>query len=353
MRNLKRLGIWVLISLFLQSAVLLYLDKFYFVTETSFKATKVDNPVKVKSSNAAVAVPENAKQLSLSYDGKFLAYYDGNLLKVANTLTGDVKSVQIDQGSKVSYYKWSPDINNMIIAEKKSSSKGDTIIFSNYDAQKDKKKAIESDNRGNSVSVLLPDKKSEVEDIEISTLTNMIYVKVKNSGNRSSIYAINVMAQIEKLKLSSYFPGDIVTFPHEARMAYEDLTYHRIYVTGISNPITIKGVTNPALIAADDEDRLYIGQLDNGKIKKIYFGSLSATTDKWQSFELKSPADKKDIFVSTSGTIYINNNLKGIVTNITTNKDITYKGRFIQMYNGGIASVVDGKLSKINLNSKE
>lgn len=56
------------------------------------------------------------------------------------------------------------------------------------------------------------------------------------------------------------------------------------------------------------------------------------------------------MFVMPSGKIYINDNLKGIVTEITSGKQYVYKGNFVQIYEGGIASINDGKLQKVTLN---
>jgi hypothetical protein len=351
MKIVKRIASWVLLSLVLQSAVLLYLDKNYFVTQTNFQTKKIETPTaKQQKEEIIVKVPEEAKHVNVSYDGKFLAYYDKEILKVTNTVTGLTNDVAFEKEEKVSFYKWLPDTNLMIIAQKKIVGKDEVLTFSNYDAPKNKKKEISTDNRGKSISITLPDTQSEVENIELSPLTNMIYVKIGHKGNRNSIYSMNVMAQIEKLRLNTFFAGNILTFPHEARMAYEDNTYNRIYVTGVNKPIAINGVTKPTLLATDDENRLYIGQLNSsGKVDKIYYGMIKDTTDKWKTIDIKSAVDKRDLYISADGSVYINNNLKGIVTNIITGKETTYTGQFLKMFNGGIAAVSDGKLIKIPL----
>jgi hypothetical protein len=351
MRNVKRIASWILVSLVLQSAVLFYLDKNYFVTETEFETKKIETPTaKQQKEEIIVKVPEEAKHVSVSYDGKFLSYDDNGMIKVTNTVTGLTNDVAFEKEEKVSFYKWLPDTNLMIIAQKKTVGKEDILTFSNYDAPKNKKKEISTDNRGKSISITLPDNQSEVENIELSPLTNMIYVKINHKGNRNTIYSMNVMAQIEKLKLNTFFAGNILTFPHEARMAYEDKTYNRIYVTGVNKPISINGVSKPGLIATDDENRLYIGQLDSSdKVEKVYYGMVKDAVDKWKSVDFKKPVDKRDLFVSSDGSIYINNNLKGVVTNMHTGKETAYTGKFLKMFNGGIAAVSDGKLIKIPL----
>lgn len=346
MKNLKRIVIWVIISLILQSSVLLYLDKFYFVTETNFQAKKVDTHKKTTVTNSQINVPDSATQISVSFDGKYLAYYDAGTLNVVNISTGEKKDVSFDKDIKLSFYKWQSDVDNLLIAEKKITSKGDLIKLSRYEPQKNKKYDINNDNKGNPIFISLPDKKSEVQDLEFSGITNMIYAKIGHSGNRNSIYAIDVMARMNKLKINSYFTGNILTFRTDSRMVYEDLTYHKIYVTGLAGFINIKGVASPSLLATDEDDNLYIGKLDGDKITKIYYGQIKDSTSMWQSVDLNNPTKPKDIHISSDGKIYINDNLKGVVYNITDNKEINYKGQFVQIYNAGVYSISDGVLSK-------
>jgi hypothetical protein len=342
MKNFKKIAVWILISLILQSSVLFYLDKYYFVTETNFQAKKVDTPKKHEITNVQIKVPDTATQISVSFDGKYLAYYEANTLSVVDTLTGEKKDVGFDKDIKLSYYKWQSDVDNLLIAEKKTTTKGDSIKLSRYEPQKDKKFDVNNDNKG----ITLPDKKSEVQDLEFSALTNMIYAKIGHSGSRNSIYAIDVMAHMNKLKINSYFTGNIVTFRTDSRMVYEDLTYHKIYVTGLAGSINIKGVTSPALLATDEDDNLYIGQRDGDKITKIFYGQVKDSTSNWKSIDIKNPEKSKDIYISASGKVYVNDNLKGVIFNVTDNKEINYKGQFLQIYNSGVYSISEGILSK-------
>ncbi|ERI89396.1 hypothetical protein HMPREF1982_04667 [Clostridiales bacterium oral taxon 876 str. F0540] len=358
MKKFKKVGVWIILSIFLQAGVLFYLDRFYFVTESNVDIKKVEEPAKpaVAKKEIDISIPETAKNINISSDGKYVAYYEDGTLHVVNTITGDKKKVEFDEGKKFSYYMWLPDVNNMLIAEKKSTSKQSSIVFSNYDAEKDKKKDIANDNKGNATFINLPDKQSDVDDIEMSRLTGVIYIKISNKNvknSRSSFYEMNRMAQISSLKVNSNSVGSINTFSHQARLAYEDLTYHKVYATGVNKPIVIKGVTNTCLIGTDDEDKLYIGAVENNKVKKIYYGLVKDSMDTWRSIELKNAADKKDIFVSTSGDIYVNDNLKGSITNIMSNKEVTYKGKLIEMYENGAISLIDGKLYKVSFDSKE
>lgn len=341
MKIFKRIFLWILISLTIQFAGLFYAEKYLLATNTSIKTKKVVKS-EVKKQDAEVKVPDNATHVNASFNARYLAYYDGDVLKVINTKTGEEKKVDFEDGVQVSFYKWLPDRNRMLIAEKETGKKGSSFKLAYYDVDKDVKEDIKE--------LDWADKNAEVEDIQASPLTNIIYVKVANGGKRSSIYWINIMKEMKKVDTMAYMIGKIKVVPHEDKLIYEDLTHHRIYTTGQDEPLDINGVNNPSLIAVDDEDRVYIGETQDDKISKIYYGSVKEGRNSLQTIDLGTAVDKDAIFVSSQGKIYINDNLKGVVREVASGKEYIYQGRFIQMYTDGIISVSDGKMVKTLFN---
>lgn len=341
MKIFKRIFLWILISLTIQFAGLFYAEKYLLATDTSIKTKKVVKS-EVKKQDAEVKIPDNATHVNASFNARYLAYYDGDVLKVINTKTGEEKKVDFEDGVQVSFYKWLPDRNRMLIAEKETGKKGSSLKLAYYDVDKDVKEDIKE--------LDWADKKSEVEDIQASPLTNIIYVKVANSGKRSSIYWINIMKEMKKVDTMAYMIGKIKVVPHEDKLIYEDLTHHRIYTTGQDEPLDINGVNNPSLIAVDDDDRVYIGETQEDKVSKIYYGSVKEGRNSLQTIDLGTAVDKDAIFVSSQGKIYINDNLKGLVREVASGKEYIYQGRFIQMYTDGIISVSDGKMVKTLFN---
>lgn len=337
MKVLKRIVAWSMVSILLQCSVLFYLNKYYLSTETSFEAKKVvEKPTNKK--DAIVNVPDDAKHINISYDAKYLAFYDKDVLEVINTKTGDVKKVGFDKDVKVSFYKWIPDRNRMLIAEKITTKSTSGFKLSYYDVDKDVKEHIKD--------LTWADSKSEVQDIQVSTLTNVIYVKVAHSGQRSNIYWIDIMKQMKKVDTKSYIIGTIVSIPHEDKLVYEDLTYHTISVTNMSKPITIKDVKTTCLLGVDGEDNIYIGELEGENIKRVYSGDLKQNTSTWHVTEISGTYGKSDIFVTFEGKMYLNDGLKGIIHDMKTGKDTPYSGKIVQIYTEGIASISDGKLVK-------
>lgn len=337
MKMLKRIVAWITVSIVIQCSILFYLNNYVFSAKSSFNAKKIVEKATNKK-DVEVKVPDNAQHVNVSFDAKYLAFYDEGILRVINTKTGDTKEVEFDKNVKVSFYKWIPDRNRMLIAEKITTKSTSGFKLSYYDVDKDVKEPIKD--------LTWADSKSEVEDIQVSTLTNVIYVKVAHSGKRSSIYWIDIQKQMKKVDAKSYIIGTIVAMPHEDKLIYEDQTYHTISVTNMSKPITIKDVKASCLLGVDGDDNIYIGGLDGENVTSVYTGTLKQNTSMWNVTKLSGEYQQSDIFVSFEGKIYLNDGLKGIVHDMKTGKDTPYKGKLIQIYSEGIASISDGKLIK-------
>ncbi|MHC6180546.1 hypothetical protein ACYUJ6_11935 [Clostridium sp. JNZ X4-2] len=341
MKAFKRIIVWVAVSLAIQFAGLFYINNYFLSSQTEIKTKKILKS-EPKKEDAVIKVPQDAKNVSVSFDGKYLAYYQGDILKVVDSKTGDEKSVEFKNGVKVSFYKWLKDRNRMLIAEKEDSSGNSKFNLSYYEADKDIKEDIKE--------LDWSDKRAKIDDIQESPFTNVIYVKMESKGRRTNIYRINIMNDMQKISTRSYIIGKIGILSLDDKLIYGDDIYHNIYVTGRENPITIKGVKNPAWIGSDENDKIYIGDEENGKISNIYYGNIDTDENNYGSINLNQSVDKDNIFVMPSGKIYINDNLKGVVTQVETGKQYTYKGNFIQIFEGGIASVSNGQLEKASLN---
>lgn len=343
MKVLKRITLWALISLILQFSGFFYADKYLLTSDTSPVKTKKIVSKTNESQEASINIPDDAENITMSYDGKFVAYYHDDTLKVVDTKTADEKNVDFGDDVEISYYKWLPDRNRMLIAEKSNSKFASNFTLAYYDVDKDIKEDVKELDWSN--------KKSEVADIQASPLTNVIYVKVANGGKRSSVYWINIMKELKKVDTKAYMIGKINIIPHEDKLVYEDLTYHRIYATDQNQPIDINGVDDPTLLGIDDDDTIYIGQADkDNNVSKIFYGNMKEDTNTFTSVSLDSSVDKNDIYVDSSGYIYVNDNFKGIVTEMKNRKQYKYLGTFVQIYENGIASVSDGKLVKTPIN---
>lgn len=335
MKLFKRILLWSAFSIIIQLSGLLYINNYFLSSNADFKISKVENN---KKSDAQVSIPEGAQHVNVSYNGRYIAYYEKDVLKVINTKTGEEKTIEFNKGVKVSYYKWLSDRNRMLIAEKHATSSGNNFELAYYDVDKDSKDVIKE--------LTWADKKAEVTDIQASPLTNIIYIKISLSGNKNSIYWLNIMSDMAKIDTRANVIGNIRLLPHEDKLIYEDAVSGKIYITKESSALNIKGVLKPNLISVDNNDNIYVGDMVNEKINKIYYGTLDQDRNTFKEIDLGSEVSKNDIYVSLEGTIYANDNFKGIVKDISSGKEYIYPGTFVQIYEGGIVSLSERKVIK-------
>ncbi len=356
MKALKRIIVWILLSLVMQIAVLYYVDKYLFASEevSSITSIKKIDREEDKKKDVNIYVPEEAEQIALSYDGSYLSYYEDDELKLVDAYTGQESTIGLEDKLSVSFYKWAPDRNILLISGKKEYNNSAKYLFYSYDAERGLKEKLET--KEQEETAFVSNKSSSIEDLQLSPLTNMIYVKATLDGGRSNIQSINIMKRINKVSTQSYFIGDIRIIPNDDRIAYEDFTKNKVYVTGKSKAINIENVDKLSLIDVDDNDNIYVGELEGdylkgaSRFKNIYYGTTGEDSDNWKKISLNEVINKKDIYISRDGKIYINDNLKGLVREVSSNKQTSYKGIFVQMYDDGIASISDGKLITVKLN---
>ncbi|MBU3161725.1 hypothetical protein KPL37_18720 [Clostridium frigoris] len=333
----KKLRLCIIISLIVQGGGFFYLNNYLLTSSTTVKSQKVgDSTRSNKTSVSTFKVPSNATTINISYDASYISYYLNKELYVVNTKTCKSVNIPSSNGAKISFCKWLPDRNRMLIVETLNRN----LSLSYYDVTQSQKSKVSD--------ILMISSASTVKDIEASPLTNVIYIKVKNGYKYYSIYWVNIMKSRKKVVTNSEYIGNIQVIPHEDKMVYEDLTNSKVYATGPDHALNFGDSTKSCLLAIDNNDQVYIGNINsNNKIDKIHYGKLGG---KWELFLLSTPISKDKLFVTGSGKVYINDKIKCTVTELKTNKETIYKGKFIQAYSDGIASLSDGNLVETPFN---
>lgn len=344
MRGLKRLLIWTLIPVILELTGLVLVDKFYLNEETTFNTKKVDVSTKKQPNKISVKVPDGANDIGVSYTGNYISYCDNGELEVVDTSNNKKKEIKLDDGVKLSAYKWLADRDVLFIAEKLTYDDGSTYLkFESYNPKQDEKSALSDDNR-KELKIPLNGDEYNVTQIALSSLTNVTYVRVGKDGSRSKIYRINVMAQSEETKYPICKLGNIAAENKEDRLIYEDSSSNRIRIVGLKNPIATGENATHYLLGVDGEDNIYIGNGNDNKVSKIFVANLKKTRQQWKTYALSQSADKSNIYITTSGKIYINDPSQSTVTELGTGKQLTYTGSLIKVYDEGIIYKNDNKV---------
>lgn len=345
MKVYKMIIIWVLISISIQVIGLSYLDKYYFVESSDIKSIKLEVVPKKVNKNIVIEIDPTAKQTQISNDGKYLSYYENDKLKVVDSDTGTVNTVKIVDGATLSFYKWLPDRNRIILAEKMVRNGNSIIKFYYYDVSKNITEEVRNDAADKEIYLDLKNGKSEIEDIELSPLTNVMYVKVLDPGKRNVIYRLNIMADMNKLKTKAYSIGKMQISYTEDEIYFEDLLYKRI-INSEGNVAKTPEMENPSIVGSDSENNIYVADVKSGLVSKLYWGTYKGNAITWNSKELLIPTQVKNIHVLLNGKIYINDAINAKVTELISGDQTSYTGVLQSIYSKGIAAIDEGKLVK-------
>jgi len=333
----KRIYIWIILSLSLQCSILFYINHYFLNTDSkaTTKRVNLDKHKQTKKSN--INVPVDAKKILVSYDAKYLSYYVNGELKIVNCEDGSIKNIEGEEGTKISFYKWLPDRNRMLLVEKEILDESSNLVLYSYDLSKEEKVKVKD--------LSLTDSKAEVDDIQLSILTEFKYIKVSSQGERSSIYKIGRMKDMTKINTTPKYVSNMLLTRREDNLVYEGAVYNKIYATQLKEFISVEGIDKLTLIGSDDDDNMYVGKLKSGLVSKVYYGKISEDTSKWKSFDLKEATLKNNLFVSSIGKVYQDDALEGVLKEINSGTETKYEGKLLQLYNEGVVCQVNNKIS--------
>ncbi|MDS0524743.1 hypothetical protein NNC19_03560 [Clostridium sp. SHJSY1] len=349
MNGFKRIIIWALLSVLMQAAGLLYLDKVYFKQSSDFK---VQEPKKeVIPNNVDLSIPNEATKIESSFDGKYVTYFVENKLYLLDTKNGTSEEIITnDEKREVLYSKWLSDSNMLTIAEKKvgSSSKKNIVDILGFTANNKKEKSFTEK------GVLITYTNGmEIVGIETETKNGVIYIPVNTNGSTSTIVRRNIDGKFENIPIKNMTVSELLIYPNKnGDMIYKDKKNNKFYSysNGKSTIINFTDSNKYELLGIDSKDNVYWGELGAGdKITKIVYGSIDTKIATWKTVQLDKGVSKKEIYINNKNEILVNNSLEGKVKNLTTNVEVSYSGKFISVNNKVILSKDNDKLYVKNL----
>ncbi|HEY5524356.1 MAG TPA: hypothetical protein VIK26_03350, partial [Clostridium sp.] len=124
MKKINKIIVWAMLSIMMQCAGLLYLDKVIFKESSKFTAEKVE--ISTKSVEANVSIPTNAERVEVDFDGKFITYYVDGKFMLVNTKTSEI--TEILANTEILFTGWIPTKNIIMVAEKVTSKSKGTVV---------------------------------------------------------------------------------------------------------------------------------------------------------------------------------------------------------------------------------
>lgn len=342
MKNLIRILVWSLIAVVIQNSVFLYIENIYLSSDVKIQAEKVEEKETPKQNNLnEVAIKEGIDHVSVSSDGRFIAYLESNKLKVLDSNDNSEKEFQSEENGEVVFYKWLTNENSIIVVQKVQTNDGAYFEPVSFNAKKGETRQL-ADFNLNELRINITNKNENVDDVAFSTATHTLYIKIKKASGKSDLYYANIMNQLEKVR-SNKDIGNIVV-PTTSTNAVMEMGNG---ATILNNPdIQIPNVQITRVLGADINDNVYFGEEVNNKITKIYYKDLNKQKLQWNTLTLQKPADREDIIIDYSGKVYINDKSTNSALELTTKKTIKYDGQLLQSYSKGIISINNNKLIK-------
>lgn len=343
MRYFKFFIIGFFTILIIQFGALVFLETVYFTDNASYSSTKVENNVSKDVSKLKLVLEDGSIDTSVSYDGKYLAYLNNKDLFVLNLDDTNKTKVSASDGMEIIYYKWIYDRNRLILAERPINLKK-SAFYKLYYYDVDSKSKAEIFNEVNNRSIKIPiyNNNEKIDAIDMSTLTNVIYVKLSSSNNYSRVYSINIMAQVKNIKTVTHNVGKIISTKIDDVLLYENLNDSKVFIYGENMPIEINGNSNLSLLGTDNKDNVYLALTNNDKTQIIYYGNIAGND--WKKIDIKTAVDINDIYINYKGQIFIKDSSKSIIEELLTGKGTYYIGNIIDIYDNGIISEKDNEI---------
>lgn len=331
MKKFNKIIVWAMLSIMMQCAGLLYLDKVLFKHSSEFNVEKVE--ITTKNAEANVSIPTNAEKIEVSFDGRFITYYVDNKFMLVNIKTSEI--TEILNNKEILFTGWVPNNNVVIVAEKLSGK----VNINTYNV----KNGIE-----NPIGDICAYKKGmEISDIVVSAKTGSKYVCIRSGGDSSKIYRIGVENDDMKA-LNNSVPtlGSITALPLKDVLVYEDSSNNSFYryFNGSRKKISFANANNLVILGASSDNMIYMGELSGDKVVKIIYGADETSPATWKTETLEKPKDIKDIYINNKNQILVNDSLEGKVKNITTGDTISYEKTFITVNDKVVCSSDNGKI---------
>jgi hypothetical protein len=333
---MKKLYRWILIAVLFQLVVFSYIEFIYLPNRGNVRATAYEMEDE-KATDKSLKVSSDMEDITVSYNGFYVACRQDNKLVITDIRSR--KKVKTLDGGNVdfTYFRWLPDRDMLIYSTKEPEGKKGQVMISTYDVGANLERSYPK------ITKLATG--SEVIDIELSPLTNVVYSVIKTSDKKLRVYKFNIMDDL------SYIMNTSVSTVFKETMYDDSLVYQteegkitiRSGKNGAKSYIPVKG--NLKLFSLDADDNIYVGSFDeSGKVAAIQYGKSSQKADEWKKVKLDSPITASDVYITPDGSIYRKAENENLVYDLKDGNSIKYIGEFLEILDNYIVSRDNGRL---------
>jgi len=286
--------------------------------------------------NRSIRLPKGAGDVKVSRDGLYAAYrlYDDLYIVVSGS--GKTIKVPDENGGELTFFRWLPDRDMLVYSKKEPGGKEGRVCICTYDINSELLRSYP-------VIKGLPEG-AEITGIELSPLTNVVYVGIKVSDDRLNIYKFDIMDNLHFVMTTG--TGTV----YRTNM-YSDYLVYQADDGGImlrnGNSGNIAGIPVEdanLLLAVDDKDYIYAAACEGGNITRIYRGKAGQEVEDWACIELDKPCGTADVLISPDGLIYTVDVGESKVVNIENGTATGYEGELLELTRDYAVSVKNGRL---------
>jgi len=343
MKNFIRILACTLIALAIQQSIFLYVENVYLALDVKIEAEKVEEKEVPKKKNPnEINIKDGLGDVSLSADGRFVAYMEDNKLKVLDSDDGSEKVFTSESNGEVVFYKWLTNENSIIVIQKVQKNGDSYFEPVSFNAKKGETRQL-ADFNLKEVRINIENKTDKIDNVVFSNATHSLYIKILKKNGKSDLYYANVMNQLAEVRSNKNI-GNIVV-PTTNTNAVMEMGDGATILNSAGN-IEIPNVEVTKVLGVDINDNVYFGEQVNDKISKIYYTVLNDKKLQWHTLTLQKPVDKADILIDYLGKIYVNNKVESNALELVSKKTVKYEGQLIQTYSKGVISRSGNKLIK-------
>ncbi len=337
MKSIRRIYRWILISLIFQVAFLSYINYIYIPGRGKVQATMLETGTTGQKSLSVVELPAGAEEVKVSFDGKYAAYkYNETVIIVNIDKNENIKELKPDNG-EFSCFSWIPDREMLIYAQKDVNGHSGQVLISTYDIGADL-------DRSYPIIKKLP-KGSQIIDIELSPLTNIVCPIIKTSEDKVQVYKFDIMDNL------TYVMNVNISTIIKETMYTDNIIYQQPgKKINILNGDKMKKKRLPVdepdlLLDVDSNDNIYVALTEeSGKAIMIYYGKSDQNAADWNIIKLESPCEPENIFITSMGRICLVDRLSNTIYSIDYESKTAYSGELIDVLDNYVVTLENNKL---------
>jgi len=253
--------IWLLAAFLLQFSAYEYLDRVVLAPEAGFT-----------QSVAAAVGPSAGATGTYSYDKAYYSEFSLRNLKIYATKDDSlVRNISLKANQVFTYFTWLPDRNIALAGVATNYARSTTVTLMSIDP--------ETNSEPVSPKVVDLARGAKITDVAFSTLTNVTNILITN-GTVAEVYRTDANNYLRRLYLGTRYIDRIATLTGRDVLLYDDSVSKAVYAyygNGRRARISPDGRSPFALIGADKNDNIYLGQLAYGDmVSSIWEGKIDA-----------------------------------------------------------------------------